>query len=244
MNKKNRQLLDELKGKQPTAEVTQELNTGDVIPNTWNPNIVDKASMVKLKNGIKLLLDQKLRPPPIIVRQLEDGSYQIVDGYHRWVIFKELKQPTIPAYVLNVDEKTAKILTNTLNYLRGRPDEKKYGELISDLINNQGADLEELAGLLPEDRDELVDLLSESNAGLEALMLLEEEETKKNKEKVKEKTDDNIWLDLTFRVSKAQAEVIEKELSRVEATLKGKNRRGRALEFVAVQSSLSPLPEE
>lgn len=223
-------------------EVSKELDVTVIEPNNWNPNVVDKQQMVKLKNGVKMLLDKGMRPPPIVVRARSGGRYQIIDGFHRWTTFKELKQATIPAYVLNVDDKTARILTDTLNYLRGQPDEDKYSDLIADLIVTQGASLDELSTLLPESHDELVDILAAHDSGLKALLMIEEQEKLAKKDEEEEaENDENLWMDITFRVSKSQARVIEKEITRIEGTLDGKNRRGRALEYMSVMSGQTPL---
>ncbi len=46
---------------------------------------------------------------------------------------------------------------------------------------------------------------------------------------------------MKFNVSRSQAEIIEQELSRICSVLEGKNLRGRALEFMAVQSAQTPF---
>lgn len=221
-----------------------ELRVDAIEPNDWNPNVVEKTAMNKLRNGIKLLLDQGVRPPPIVVREKGKGQFEIIDGFHRWTIFKEMKQETVPAVILNVDDKTARILTDTLNYLRGEPDEEKYSELVADLLMKQGASIEELADLLPESIDELQDILAVSASGLKALLLIDEQERSMAKEADDALNDENTWLDVTFRVSRAQARVIENEITRIEGTLDGKNRRGRALEYMAAQSATTPLEDQ
>lgn len=214
-------------------------------PNDWNPNVLPAAHMEKLKAGIQELLDAGLRPPPVVVRKHPSGiGWQIIDGFHRWSVFKELGIKRIPAHVLNVDDKMAKVLTTTLNYLRGQPDEAKYADLIGSLIKD-GSDISDLAKLLPEGEGRLMDLLEESEAGLDALRLLEDQSRELLKDEKDEKlTDESAWVDLNFRVSVAQAKVIESEIGRIETSLKGKARRGRALEFMAVNSQGQPLPDE
>jgi hypothetical protein len=48
---------------------------------------------------------------------------------------------------------------------------------------------------------------------------------------------------ITFWVAKDQKKVIEDEVVRISSLLKGKNLRGRALEYMAVNSSQTSLDE-
>jgi len=220
------------------------LPIAQVEPNTWNPNEMEKGALKKLRAGVELLLKQGVQPPPIVVRELARGRYQIIDGYHRWLVFKDLKQAEIPAVTVNVDDATARILTDTLNYLRGQPDRLKYSEFIADLVKDQGKSLDDLALLLPESKDELSDILQESDAGLAAIMAINErEDAVQREEDAASLQPENTWLELNFKVTQPMAEVIEREIARIESTLAGKNRRGRALEFMAATSAATPLPD-
>ncbi len=212
-----------------------------LVPNDWNPNVMEGGMFDKLKTGMKSLLANKQPIPPITVRPhpKDNGTYQIIDGYHRRKAGEELGLQEMPAAVLKVDDATAKILTATLNYLRGQPDEEKYSELLSGLVTNDAMSLEDLAAFLPEDVDHLQDILEISDAGVEALKLLDEEETEKTGGS-KVLTEDNTFVDLHFSVSTSQARIIEKELNRLEDFLQGRNKRGRALEYMAVLSGQTP----
>lgn len=212
-------------------------------PNTWNPNVMDKETLKKLRRGIEMVIEQTGTIPPVIVRPHPTlrGDYEIIDGYHRWMVYRDLKHFTIPARVLDVDDKTARILTDTLNYLRGQPDEEKYSEFLADLVTNQGATLEELGSLLPESEDEIQNILEVSQAGLGALSIIEENAKASEKEITLD--DENTWLTLSFDVSAAMAKPIEREIDRIAATLTGKNRRGRALEYMAAMSATTPVED-
>ncbi len=218
-----------------------------VHPNTWNPNVMDGPFFKKLLTGLKSTLAEAKTIPPIVVRPKpnEERQYEIIDGWHRWKALKDLKQTRIGVFVLKVSDKNARILTTTLNYLRGSPDRAKYSKGINELIE-LGATTTELTNLLPESWDELDQLIDESDITIEAFQQLQNEydaDQEKNAEKNPD-DDDSLWVDARFKVSVPQARVIEAELARIGGTLKGKNTRGRALEFMAVLSSQSPIPTD
>lgn len=53
-------------------------------------------------------------------------------------------------------------------------------------------------------------------------------------------TDDGEFVAMTFWVAEDQKQIIEDEIVRISAHIKGKNLRGRALEYMAVNSSQTP----
>lgn len=209
---------------------------GKVRPNAWNPNAMDDLFYQKLKTGLELSLREGQDIPPIIVRPHPKGRYyEIIDGFHRHAALVELGQERINVFSIDVPDKQARILTNTLNYLRGRPDRKKMGQGIVELLE-LGATTYELAQFLPETQDDLQQLLEESEVSLEALSALHGEKGEDDDLEGIDKHQDD-WVDLKFRVSVEQAEVIMAEVDRVAGQIKGKNLKGRALEYMAVQSS-------
>ena len=214
-------------------------------PNNWNPNVMDATHFKKLKKGISRTLDQSGEIPPIVVRRStqEKGKYEIIDGYHRWKALGELKQARVDVFVLKVDDATARILTNTLNYLRGTPDRAKQAAGLIEMIE-MGASVDDLAELLPETDDELDMLMEEGTVSIKAYeQLLSSDETE-GRDPNDDVGEDEMWVDLKFRVSVAQAKIIEKELARIGNQLSGKSKRSRALEYMAVMSGHSSIPED
>lgn len=55
------------------------------------------------------------------------------------------------------------------------------------------------------------------------------------------RTNEGEFEELTFWIAKDQKPIIEDEIIRISALIKGKNLRGRALEYMAVNSSQTPL---
>jgi ParB-like chromosome segregation protein Spo0J len=207
---------------------------GKIRPNDWNPNEMDPAFYGKLKRALAEALAQKRKVPPIIVRPHAKG-YEIIDGYHRHKALGELGETHVNVFSIDADDKNARVLTNTLNYLRGQPNRQKYGQGVVELLE-MGASLDELAEVLPETRDDLELLLEESNVSMEALAQLHRGENE-GLEELTDSPHEDTWVEFKFKVSLEQSEVIEAELARIAAVLKGKNIRGRSLEYMAARSS-------
>jgi hypothetical protein len=211
-------------------------------PNTWNPNKMPPDVRAKVQHGIKHLLDSAGHIPPIVVRPHPDAGsgfkWQIIDGYHRWDILRQEGVAKIDAYILDVDTKTAMILTDTLNYLRGSPDPDLHAKYYESLLNEQQMPIAEAAEFLPVSESEIqavvdaygIQLISGPTSSMGDY-----------EAKSQEDTDANVFFDVKFYVSKGQAGIIESELSRIGSLLRGKNIRGRALEFMAINSSQTPI---
>lgn len=122
-------------------------------PNTYNPNKIDEKNLAKLKADI----ERKGKVPPIVVRPIGPEEWEIVDGYHRWLILKDLGHSRIPAVIWDIDETEAKLKTVQLNYLRGNAVPIRLANLIHDL--NRTMTLEDLEAALPYEKAELKDSL-------------------------------------------------------------------------------------
>lgn len=210
-----------------------------IVPNTWNPNKMVPELYKKLKRGIKQTLKETGDIPPIVVRPNEErGAYEIIDGYHRWKVLQELGEKKIRVHSIDVDDKTARILTTNLNYLRGSPDRSKYAENIVELIG-MGMSTEDLASILPDNAEMISMYIDEASLSFEAYKALQDDDADDLAKMGEdyESSDDDIWVKLRFRVSVTQAKVIEQEIARIGGHLKGRNVRGRALEYMAAQSS-------
>jgi len=109
----------------------KEIPIDQIEPNPWNPNRMSKREFEALKQEIQ----KRGQIYPIIVRELEDGKYQIIDGEHRWKAMKELGYKTIKVINLGkIDEKLAKILTINLNQIRGEFEDLEFAELLKSLL--------------------------------------------------------------------------------------------------------------
>lgn len=219
-----------------------------IVPNTWNPNRMSPMEYAKTKQGIVDLLeahdDDIKKLPSILTRPHPEkkGYVQVIDGEHRWRIMQELGYDRMPCDVIDVDTALAMRLTSQLNWNRGSPDPLKYPMYLAQVVQFADGDLDYLSERLPESSDEMRDILDSMDLDIEVIDI----ESEASGEKLDDVSQKDVWVKATFDVSRSQAEIIEAEIARIMSTLDGKNKRGRALEYMAVLSSQTPLdvPEE
>ena len=133
----------------------QEIPVDDLRPNPWNPNEMDDETFNRLA--------EELNPEtgtgfidPIQVVPMDDGSFQIIGGEHRWRVAKVLGFATVPAVVMDTskwsDEDLRKFVTTRLNALRGNVNPEKFMKLYMDLASRHEAEaLQALMGFTDEE---------------------------------------------------------------------------------------------
>lgn len=130
---------------------------GALSPNPWNTNhITDPADEERLRHSLQELGTFK----PILARELEDGSLQIIGGEHRWRAAQQLGHETVPVLNLgHVDDVRAKKM--------GLVDNARYGHDdpagLADLLRELGAEMDLIMPLSD------VDLAAISSSANEAL---------------------------------------------------------------------------
>jgi len=136
-----------------------DLPLKDLVPNAYNPNVVEEAIMLQLKKDIERVGVKQ----PVIVREDEEkkGTYIIIDGEHRWRVATDLGLETIPCEVMGIDENEAKIMTITMNRFRGEFDTIKLAVVLKSLQEVYSAEeLEERLGYNQEQLQSYEDLLN------------------------------------------------------------------------------------
>jgi ParB/RepB/Spo0J family partition protein len=153
-----------------------EVEVAKLKPNPWNPNRMSDEMYHKLREYIK----REGLVEPIVARPKSDG-YQILGGYHRWKIAKDLGYETVPCAVVELDDRRAKILSVNLNEMKGQSVSSLLSILVHDL--SQELTLEDLESQMPYSEAELKDALELMKIpdGLEAL--LDEEVEKAERER-------------------------------------------------------------
>lgn len=81
---------------------------------------------------------------PILVRRLEDGKFELIDGEHRIQIAKELGMQKVPAVITEGDEKKVTLLNILANTARGTQNPMDVAEALR-RAHDAGADVKELA---------------------------------------------------------------------------------------------------
>ncbi len=191
-----------------------EIGVEKLTPNPWNPNRMSESMRAKLKR----YLEREGFVEPLVVRPFVEG-YQILGGFHRWEIAKELGYATVPCVVVEVDDKRAKILTINLNEMKGQSLPTLLANLVHDL--SKELVLEDLEKQLPYSIEELKDSLDllKIPGGLEDFLKAEAERQARERPQI-----------LTFVVD--DADVVERAIEAAKAE-QGIGTRGKALTAIA-----------
>lgn len=136
--------------------------------NPWNPNVVDPINQLKLENSIQ----KEGIKRPVVFRELEDGSYELIAGHHRTLAACGLSLDLVPAINRGkISDAQAKKESLIDNSRYGSDDPFKISTLLQDpdmgsadeLLNTLPIDEEELAGyfshLTAEEVGEEIDLI-------------------------------------------------------------------------------------
>lgn len=115
---------------------------------SWNPNRMDAINFQKLMNSIEELTFNS----PVKVRELDDGTLEIIGGEHRTRAAIELGMSEVPVVNLGkISDKTAKQIMLA--------DNERYGDndsgLLSDLLNSDMGDINEILSILPFDEEQM-----------------------------------------------------------------------------------------
>ena len=139
-------------------------NPRDLKYNPWNVNRLSPEAETKLETSL-IKFDGLFKP--ILVRELEDGSLQIVGGQHRNEAAERLGLTEIPVINLGkIDDKRAKEITLVDNGRYGQDD----AALLSKLLAELGTP-EEISSFMPFDLTSLDGLFSAASIDLDAIDL-------------------------------------------------------------------------
>ena len=193
----------------------EHIPVGKLTSNPWNPNRMSEEMRAKLK----VYIQREGFVEPLVVR-LKDSGFEILGGFHRWGIARELGYDTVPCVVVELDDRRAKILSINLNEMKGQSLPSLLANLVHDL--SKELNLDDLETQLPYSVSELKDSLEllKIPDGLEAF--LDEEAAKQERERPQI---------LSFVVE--DAGIIEKAIALAQRNLGGGCPRGRTLTEIA-----------
>lgn len=132
-----------------------------LVPNSFNTNVVSPESEQKLENSIARFGIYK----PIICRELEDGTLEIIGGEHRWRAAQKIGYTHVPVVNLgSVPDAKAKEIMLVDNGRYGEDDTLALAELLQDMGN-----ADEILSFLPYSTHELDAIFSATSIALDDL---------------------------------------------------------------------------
>jgi ParB family chromosome partitioning protein len=139
-----------------------------LVPNPWNTNIVSPDNEAKIEASIKRLGMFK----PITVRELNDGTLEILGGEHRAAAAERMGIKTIPVINLGkIDDNQAKEISLVDNGRYGSDDILQLASLLEGL-----GSAEELAMFMPYGESDLTSIFSSVNIALDDLDIPDDDE--------------------------------------------------------------------
>jgi ParB/RepB/Spo0J family partition protein len=143
--------------------MVKTIGIGLILPHPENCNLMQAQALDKLRRHI----ERTGRYEPIVVRPHPTAArrFQVINGHHRLAVLKSLGQTSVQCIVWDVDDEQARLYLATLNKLSGEDVPERRSLLVSSLLESY--QLEDLALLLPENRDQLAELerLAKSEPG-------------------------------------------------------------------------------
>lgn len=232
-------MTEKIRGMEELVSITK------LKPNEWNPNEQSEFIFLREKRSI----EKYGFVMPVLVRELPEGGYEIIDGEHRWRAVREIHAEGIPIYTTpkkdsvipkgkiniknlgEVSDPDAKQMTILMNKLRGESDTLKEADLLKNLAETEN--FQALADLLPFQEDELGNMIKMADFDWDEFK--EGSETRPD--------DDEKWVTVKFRLSQDQANVVNEAIERLvrQVPIEGENVDGRALEMMAADSIGTPI---
>lgn len=190
-----------------------------IAPNAYNTNRLEREDQARLQNSIEKFGIVE----PIVVRIMENDSFEIIGGEHRFKRLQKMGKKEVLCSIVNLDDSDAMLLSEVLNNLRGSPDKAKQSELYKILTSK--FDEKQLQSVLPftqSDIKTLIDNIQEAPAA--AARAIQDEET----------------LVLKISVTKSQADVISRAFEAISkkenlTNMSNAGMKGYAMELICAE---------
>lgn len=192
-----------------------EIRLSELREAPWNPNVMDPGMTEHLRESIT----QFGLVENLVVRLLQDGTYEVLSGNQRFQIIRDLDYETAPCVIVELDDAEAMLLGQALNQIQGEDNPGLRAELMRNVLLDLTE--EDVLAVLPETVESLRELASlgqeEMAASLTAWNRLQSARLQH----------------LTFQLTKNQVEVVDQALKQVSETSStgtgNPNLRGNAL---------------
>ena len=191
---------------------------------SWNPNVMDDAMLGRLRQSIERFgVVQNL-----VARILGDGTYEVLSGNQRLQVLRGMGVAVVPCVIVDLNDSKSRLLAQALNRVQGEDDLGLKAEMVREVLES-----------IPQ--SEVLSLLPESAASLEALSSLRETSLAEHLEAWQRAQAARLHH-MIFQLSADQVRVVEEALDGIAAKAVDNegappNRRGNAL-FLLCRSYL------
>lgn len=132
----------------------QEILIDRLVPHPENSNHMSAEMLRKLRRHI----ERTGRYEPLTVRQHPNAEdkYEVLNGHNRLRVLRAVGHQSARCVIWDVDDAQARLYLATLNRLAGTDVPERRAALLDSLM--KAFDVDDLAGLLPEDRSQIEEL--------------------------------------------------------------------------------------
>lgn len=151
----------------------EELDPRELVANSYNVNVMSPDNEQKLAESLKRYSEQFQGGffKPLLVRELDDGSKEVIGGEHRWQAAISLGEQSVPVINLGkLDDKTAKEISLVDNGRYGNDDALRLTDLLGEL-----GDADELLSFMPYDSADMEKLFASVQIDLDDLEMGDDE---------------------------------------------------------------------
>lgn len=134
--------------------VLQDIPIDRLVPHPENSNCMSAEVLRKLRGHI----ERTGKYEPLTVRQhpSTEDKYEVLNGHNRLRVLRAIGHESARCVIRDVDDAQARLYLATLNRLAGTDVPERRAALLESLLGT--FDVDELAGLLPEDRSQIEEL--------------------------------------------------------------------------------------
>lgn len=199
--------------------VLQKIPIDRLVPHPENSNHMSAEMVRKLRRHI----ERTGRYEPLTVRQhpSTEDKYEVLNGHNRLRVLRAIGHESARCVIWDVDDAQARLYLATLNRLTGTDVPERRAALLENLLGT--FDVDELAGLLPEDRGQIEEL--ERLARLEPAELVPASASGEHSS--------HVPVILDFVLEEAEAKEVYLALDLIRASDEEKASRSQALVLLA-----------
>ena len=198
-----------------------ELPVDFLRPAPWNANAMDAPMVARLRMSV----DRFGFIGNLVVRRLDQASYEVIGGNQRLQVLKEMGVKQVPCAVIDLDDAEARLLAQALNNIEGIDDLGLKAELVKEMLRS-----------IP--RSEVLELLPDTSDGLKALESIGEADLAEHLQ-AWEVAQAARLRHFTAQLSSSQLEVVDKAMDQAATRTIGSssnpNQRGNVLYSLCVE---------
>lgn len=201
----------EAKTEEPSAKTSdgrRVLNVAQIVPGKYQPrHTFDDSTLNELATSIT----EHGLIQPIVVRSLNDGTYELISGERRWRAAQKAQIHQIPAIIREMDDKTALEIGLVENLQREDLNPIDESRALKQLIDTFDYSQDQVAEKVGKSRSYVSNMLRLSELSAEVVGMVEDGEITAGHARALLGLDDRTQLELAKRISKGHMNVRQAE---------------------------------